>query len=242
MKIEFDALTDVGLKRKLNEDSILVNPDLGLFVVADGMGGHEGGEVASAMAVSTAEELFKHNKIQKNPLPLNKLIQMVFDKSSSKIFHKGNVESPEYLGMGTTMVLAAIDKKHIYFGNVGDSRVYLFRDDCLWQITEDHSLINEQIRAGVLSEEDAQFAAGKNVITRSVGFEKNVDADIFFREPKKGDKYLICSDGLSGLVPDFEITELMKKLPPKKLVKKAISMAKDFGGDDNISVIVVEFV
>lgn len=240
MKFNAWAKTDVGLKRSSNEDSILIDEKLGLFIVADGMGGHEGGEVASSIAVKTAKDVIQNQNYQKN-ISTENLIRRAFDEASQRIFHKSHVESPELMGMGTTMILALLKGDRLYFGNVGDSRAYLYRKPKLWQISEDHSLVNEQIKAGVIQEEDSENVVGKNVITRSVGFEKNVQPDVFVRSVQPGENILLCSDGLSGMVPDRQIAQLLADTAPAKVVPKAIQAAKKGGGDDNISVIFIQF-
>lgn len=240
MKFNAWAKTDVGLKRSSNEDSILIDEKLGLFIVADGMGGHEGGEVASSIAVKTAKDVIQNKNYQKG-ISTENLIRRAFDEASQRIFHKSHVESPELMGMGTTMILALLKGDRLYFGNVGDSRAYLFRRPCLWQISEDHSLVNEQIKAGVIREEDSENVVGKNVITRSVGFEKNVEPDVFVRTVQPGENILLCSDGLSGMVPDPQMAQLLNDTTAAKVVPKAIQAAKKGGGDDNISVIFIQF-
>lgn len=234
------AQTDVGLKREANEDSILVDESLGLFVVADGMGGHEGGEVASDIAVKTAQELVK-NKYQFGKISPENLLRKIYEVASARIFRKGNVENPELMGMGTTMVMGLFHNGHLYIGNVGDSRCYLFTDNKFWQLTADHSLVHEQIRAGLIREEDAETVAGKNVITKSVGFEEEVEPDIIVREVKKGELYLFCSDGLTGMVTDTKLCETLKEMKPSKAIDQCITLAKKGGGDDNISVVLVKF-
>ena len=169
MKFEVWAQTDVGLKRDINQDAILVDHDLNLFIVADGMGGHKGGEVASALAVETVQDVVS-KKVNEAKVAPRKVLSDAYREASSRIHHKSTYDSPDLMGMGTTMVLLWEHKGRIYVANVGDSRAYLFSPPSLWQLTEDHSLINEQVRAGVISEEEAPHVIGRNVITRSVGF------------------------------------------------------------------------
>ena len=238
MRYEVWAQTDVGLKRDINQDAILVDHDINLFVVADGMGGHKGGEVAAAIAVETVREVLTNRRADPKQSP-RKLLGDAYREASSRIHHKATFENPELMGMGTTMVLFWEAKGRIYIGNVGDSRTYLFIAPDLWQVTEDHSLINEQVRAGVISEEEAPHVLGRNVITRSVGFEKDVMVDILEREPVPNELYLLCSDGLCGLVTRERIHEILLHTPPQDIVAKCIKEAKAAGGDDNISVIVI---
>jgi len=239
MKFEFFAETDVGLRREINQDSILVDPELNLFVVADGMGGHKGGEVASGIAIETVREVFLQKITSPRLIPRD-LVEEAYREASRRIHERSTVSNPELMGMGTTMVLLWGYRGKLYFGNVGDSRAYIYREPgYLWQVTEDHSLINEQVRAGVISEEDAPKVIGRNVITRSVGFEKNVTVDVFQRDFRVDEKYLLCSDGLSGLVSGDKIAKIMKESTPEKIATKCVKEAKNAGGDDNISVICV---
>jgi len=143
--------------------------------------------------------------------------------------------------MGTTMVMSYVRDSKIYIGNVGDSRCYLYRKPFIWQLTEDHSLINEQIRLGIMSEEQARKTIGKNVITRSVGFERDVFPDLLEREVSSGDVYLFCSDGLSGMVSDSEMCSLFNQNPVEKIASIMIQKALEYGGDDNVTVLVLHF-
>lgn len=240
MKFNSWYLTDKGLRRESNQDSCLINKDLGLFIVADGMGGHSGGEVASSMAVETVEEIALHADSQKKSP--RELILQFYEEASRRIFDKAATERPELAGMGTTMVMSYLRGKHMYVGNVGDSRCYLFKKPHLWQITEDHSLINEQLRAGVMTEEQVHQFVGRNVITRSVGYERDVYPDIIDREVAPGEIFLLCSDGLSGLVTDQKISEILNENTPDKVVKACVEQALANGGDDNVTVMVIQII
>jgi protein phosphatase len=238
MEFEIWAQTDVGLRREINQDSILIDHDLGLFIVADGMGGHRGGEVASALAIETVQKVIRAELNMKGKkISPRELFGYSYREASSRIHHKSTHESPELMGMGTTMVGLFAYGKKIYIANVGDSRAYLYRNPYLWQLTEDHSLVNEQVRAGVIGEDDADRVQGRNVITRSVGFEREVTVDILEREFQLGDSFLLCSDGLSGLVTNAKILELCNSSTPEELVPNCIKAAEAAGGDDNVSVI-----
>jgi PPM family protein phosphatase len=240
MRFEVWAQTDVGLKRDINQDAILVDHELKLYIVADGMGGHKGGEVASAMAVEVTQDLVKRRTADSRLVP-RKVLADAYREASLRIFQKSSYENPELHGMGTTMVLLWANGERLYIGNVGDSRAYLFRaPDKLWQLTEDHSLINEQVKAGVITEEEAPHVLGRNVITRSVGFEKDVMADVIERDMVPGDHYLLCSDGLSGLVGYNRIVDILVKNSVENVIPKCINEAKAAGGDDNISVILIK--
>lgn len=239
MKFDAWVLSDKGRRRESNQDSVLINAEVGAFIVADGMGGHSGGEVASSLAVTSAEAVFKDpSSLDKSP---REVIVKAYEEASHRIFDKAAKENPELAGMGTTMVMCYIRKNHIYIGNVGDSRCYLFKKPYLWQITEDHSLINEQIRAGVLSEQQATQIIARNVITRSVGYEREIEPDIFEREIFPGETYLLCSDGLSSLVPDERISEILNAAAPDQALKNCVEQALVNGGDDNVSVLILHF-
>lgn len=239
MKPQVWAVSDKGSKRESNQDSYLVNESLGLFVVADGMGGHSGGEVASSLAVQTLETEIKVMKTAN--LSVKELIQKVYERASIRIFDKAAIESPELMGMGTTMVSCYVADGRMYIGNVGDSRCYLFDKNNLWQLTEDHSLLNEQIRSGILKPENAGSFTGRNVITRSVGYERVVYPDVIEREVRAGETYLLCSDGLSGLVPDPKILDCFKTKSLNEVALALVNLALAHGGDDNVTVLVLHF-
>ena len=232
------GISDKGLKREGNQDSFLIEDRVGLFIVADGVGGHFGGEVASALAVETVREVVCHPKATEFR-PRDVLAQ-AFEEASHRIFDRATQE-PRLNGMGTTMVLSYVRDNRIYIANVGDSRCYLYRKPYLWQVTEDHSLINEQIRLGMMTEDQARKMIGKNVITRSVGFERDVFPDLLEREISSGDVFIFCSDGLSGMVPDYEICNILNTTPIDKTTPMLIQRALDHGGEDNVTVVVVQF-
>jgi len=232
MQIKVWCKTDKGLKRESNQDSYLINETLGLYIVADGMGGHSGGEVASQLAVITAQDVIQKS-IGSTKRPRD-LMSKAYTQASQTIFDKAKYENPELGGMGTTMVMALLLNETLYIGNVGDSRAYLYRNPHLWQITEDHSLVNEQIRAGV---DLTNGLIGKNVITRSVGFERAVLADIMERPLQDGDCFLLCSDGLSGLVTDEKLCEILNQTPEHQIVDACIQEALKNGGHDNVTVL-----
>lgn len=238
MDIEVWANTDVGLKREINQDSILVDKGLNLYIVADGMGGHKGGEVASALAVETAQEIVKE-RLQDSKISPRKVMADAYREASARIHFKSIHENPELMGMGTTMVGILGFKNKFVFANVGDSRAYLYKNSLMWQVTEDHSLINEQVKAGVISEEEAPHVMGRNVITRSVGFEREVQVDTWERVVESGEIYLLCSDGLCGMIEDSQIAKILGETPIEKVVERCIDEAKNAGGDDNVSVILL---
>ena len=237
MRVRSCAISDVGRKRQKNEDSYLINDELNLFIVADGMGGHAGGEYASRIAITTIEEMFKHNPSGSSN-PEDVVVKAIRD-ASAKIIAKAE-EDRALKGMGTTVICLHLEDKHVILGHVGDSRAYLFRDGVLEQLTEDHSLVNEQVKTGLITAEEAKTHQFKNIITRSVGVSSDVEVDIVKKKLKSGDSFLICSDGLSNLV---EAKEMEKELCDRETVlaaKSMVDLANKRGGDDNITLLVVE--
>lgn len=228
--------TDRGLRRDSNQDSFLINHDVGLYVVADGMGGHSGGEVASQLAVKSAEQVFVD--LKGKGLSPRELIQRAYEESSHRIFDRAARES-QLAGMGTTMVMSYIEGNSVFFGNVGDSRAYLFRRPHLWQVTEDHSLVNEQLRAGLIRADQVRQFIGRNVITRSVGYERDVYADVLERPAERGDVFLLCSDGLSGMVVDEVIGEVLTQQANELGVNELLRRALNAGGEDNVTIMLI---
>ncbi|MBC7419105.1 MAG: Stp1/IreP family PP2C-type Ser/Thr phosphatase [Bdellovibrio sp.] len=238
MRFQSWCLTDKGLKREGNQDSFLIDDRLGLFIVADGVGGHFGGEVASALAVETVREVVGHPKAtQFKP---KEVIYQAYEEASHRIFDRSANEK-RLSGMGTTMVMGYVRDSKLFVANVGDSRCYLYRKPYLWQITEDHSLVNEQIRLGMMTEEHARKVVGKNVITRSVGFERDVFPDVLEREVSTGDVFLFCSDGLTGMVTDQDLCTMLNQNAADKVAPMMIDKALAHGGDDNVTVLVLHF-
>lgn len=241
MELHVWCQTDVGLRRETNQDFFLCDEEIGLYIVADGMGGHRGGEVASRMAAETLRESVREAMTKpgsRRPHPRLVLVEG-YESASHKVFDKSQEPGSDLQGMGTTLVAAFLHEDSIFIGNVGDSRAYLYSNDQLWQMTEDHSLMNEQLRAGLIKEADIPTFASKNVITRSVGFERDVQVDVIERKIHAGELILICSDGLSGLVPDDRIAEIFRNHKPSELVSIFINEAKKNGGDDNVTVMVL---
>lgn len=233
--------TDVGLRRDSNQDFYLVDEDIGLYVVADGMGGHRGGEVASRMAAETLRDVVRKTLSQSGSRRINPrvLLSQGYEEASRRIFAASQEPNANLEGMGTTLVAAFLYEGILYIGNVGDSRAYLFTNDRLWQLTEDHSLLNEQLRAGLVRAEELEKFVGKNVITRSVGFERDVQVDVIEKTIENGELFLMCSDGLSGLVSDERIAEICRSHRPEDIVPTCINEAKTNGGDDNVTVMVI---
>jgi protein phosphatase len=242
------ARTDVGMKRDHNEDSFLVNEDLGLFVVCDGMGGHAGGETASRLAVQTIEKELISAKLRPDdpfsangPLadsPLAGALREAVEGACAAVFRTSRA-NPELAGMGTTCISLVVHGDHAIVGHVGDSRAYLIRDGQVWQLSEDHSLVNEQVRAGLLTADEARHSRLKNIITRSVGFEEDVLVDVIGVETRAGDMFLLCSDGLSNLVENEEIRDALAQADLGEVPTVLIDLANARGGDDNITVVAV---
>ncbi len=232
LNITVHGKSDIGRKRSNNQDSFLIKQDLSLFAVADGMGGHSGGEVASAMAVKTLEKIF-HDRVD---LSVEKRLLESAQLANQAIWEHSNKEA-SLRGMGTTLTAVALEDSWLYVAQVGDSRCYLYRDHELFQMTEDHSQYYELLRAGMIHEIES-FGVQKNVITRSVGYERNVKVDLYARKMNSGDQYLICSDGLTGMVSNDQIAQVLQNFEPELAVQNLVDLANLQGGEDNISVIV----
>ena len=240
--------TDVGRKRDHNEDAFLVDEELGLFVVADGMGGHAGGGTASRIAVETIRarlqvareadpDLFTHpGELEESSL--REVLREAVESACQSIYQAAQGD-PALAGMGTTVTAAVVAGSNTYIAHVGDSRCYLARKGHIYQVSEDHSLVNEQLKAGAITPEEARNSRFKNIITRSVGFEADVTVDMMGLEVEPGDRMVVCCDGLSNLVDDDEILDVITKAPLASAPAKLIDLANDRGGDDNITVIVV---
>lgn len=235
------ARTDVGMIRSGNEDNYAVDVqrDRGLFVVADGMGGHAAGEVASEMAVQTVErELKGILKDLDEPTAANTLTDAL--RKANRTIHDRTITEVDKQGMGTTASVLLVSPTKYLIGQVGDSRVYLLRDGVLTQITKDHSYVQEQVDAGFLTPEQARYHPYSNVITRCVGASPDVEPDIYHGEVKIGDIFLVASDGLTGMVDDRRLAMLlMARNAPENKVTNLIKEANGRGGLDNITAIVV---
>ncbi len=245
MRMTSCGMTDVGIKRTNNEDNYLINDELNLFVVCDGMGGHAGGEFASAIAVNTVEEVLAN--LETTPEieaareegtveVVRERLRYAIRLAGKRIFEKASAEV-EYRGMGTTCLVVLVDSGNAFIGHVGDSRSYLVREGRIEQLTEDHSLVNEKVRAGLLTPEQARTHRLKNIITRSLGYTEEVEIDIQVRAVRRGDRFVLCSDGLSNLVETAEMGELARSLSPQDAVRQLIHLACERGGDDNITCV-----
>ena len=250
MALNAFGLTDVGRKRKHNEDAYLLDAERGLFVVADGMGGHAAGEVASRLTVESIQEFISGTEDDHdNTWPFgynnrysvdgNRLSTAV-ERANEKVM-RAVVNRPELKGMGTTVVAALFDEKRATLVHVGDSRAYLLRESELRRLTDDHSWVQEQVNAGILSEDEARSHPLKNVVTRALGGGMNVAVDLIEIPVGGGDRFLLCSDGLTGMVSDEEITSALSSLRSlEEIVRGLIDLANERGGVDNITAIVVE--
>ena len=239
--------SDVGMKRDHNEDSYLMAPDLRLYIVADGMGGHAGGELASGLAVSTIETHVRRHRAMvdtatSHPEPIghSPVGSLLSDavRGACNAVHSKAEQQPELRGMGTTTTALLFHDQHAFVGHVGDSRAYLVRDGQILQLSEDHSLVNEQVKAGLITEAQARVSRFKNIITRSIGIDVDVEVDIVAVEVKAGDAFLLCSDGLSNLVSDAEICDVVHDNFLHLIPGLLIELGNSRGGDDNNTVIV----
>jgi len=247
MRITSYGQSDIGKKRKNNEDSFLIDHDISLYIVCDGMGGHAGGEQASSTAVETIGDVLKTLSSSRNltfsssekdlPEAVN-MLKYAIKKASNQIYEKSK-NDPILKGMGTTCTALWIRNNHVHIAHVGDSRAYLVRGGTIQQVTEDHSWVREQVKAGLLSPEEAKLHSYKNIITRSVGFEEDVKIDTFTKDIQPGDTYVLCSDGMSNNVKDEDILKIITTSPVKEACLRLLSSAIDKGGDDNITAIVV---
>lgn len=233
-------ISDIGLKRKQNQDTGSVRPDLGLFVVADGMGGHQGGEIASQLCVETLIHTVETHPEEPDRALLDQAIQ-----NANEAILKRAQEDSKLHGMGTTATALLIRGDTATLLQVGDSRGYFWNEDGIWQLTKDHSLVQEKLRAGLITREQVKSDEMKNVITRSVGYEPGLKADSFTIQVARGDGFLLCSDGVSGPVDDalmFEILEETRKngLSLGEAAKRLIHTANSKSGDDNATVVLVK--
>lgn len=242
------ATTDVGLKREDNEDTFLVEPSLGLYLVADGMGGHAGGGTASKMAVRSVRQavlearrsggLFGRAASDVESGRVLEFLARVISETSARIFEESN-RLPELSGMGTTLTMFLVEGRRAYVAHVGDSRLYRLRNGSWVQITEDHSLVNEQVKAGFMTAAEAQQSRFRNIITRSVGFESEVTPDVLSLPLQHGDVFLLCSDGLSGMVSDEDMVAVLRDGRLCEAPARLVALAKKGGGDDNITLVVL---
>ena len=243
--IKVVRLTDIGKVRDHNEDAVASDLSIGLLVLADGMGGYRAGEVASEMAVLlVAAEITQamqdefYTELEKSDLlPESYMLKSAVEQANAAIYQVSQDE-PQCAGMGTTLVTGIFTNNKLVIGHIGDSRMYRLRGGALKQLTEDHSLVQEQINAGLITQEQAQTSSHKNLVTRALGIEPDVELELQELDVEVGDLYLLCSDGLSDMVSDAEIAETLREVNGNitQAANRLIHLANEHGGVDNISV------
>jgi serine/threonine protein phosphatase PrpC len=252
MKISYQAVTDVGRKRKGNEDSLFVNPEQKLYVVADGMGGHAAGEVASRVAVECINEFICLTSGDEDitwPFGLDQSISFDGNRLKSAIQYanrkvlEATRERKEYTGMATTVVAVLVDGEQANVAHVGDSRVYLVRGGDIRQLTVDHSWVNEQIESGAISADQARTHPLRNVVTRALGGKPELAVDLQVHKAELQDVLLLCSDGLTTMLPDPEIARVLRDSGGDidRAARALVDEANQKGGEDNITVLLVKF-
>ncbi|MCA9518436.1 MAG: serine/threonine-protein phosphatase [Myxococcales bacterium] len=257
MILEVHASSEVGCVREHNEDDCLVVPEERLFVVADGMGGHACGEVASRISIESLEAFYRDptltHKLEEAYHSLRRdgrvddlssfhefRLRSAIEYGNLQIFQEAS-QDPQLEDMGTTIVGLAFVGARVYVGHVGDSRAYRYRRGRLFQLTEDHSLANEYIRMRVLRPEDLPQFPYKNVIVRALGLQEDVLVDTYYRTTRPGDRYLLCSDGLTDLVDDNEIYEVLAAWPgARNAAEELVRRALEYGGIDNVTVMLID--
>ena len=248
VELQFAAATDTGLIRAHNEDSIAISSARGLAILADGMGGYNAGEVASGIATAILKESLE-NGLENFPWNLGanrasylqQLVVESIDHANIAIYETAR-NDPQYAGMGTTLVMALFHHDKITVAHVGDSRAYRLRHGTLELITRDHSLLQEQIDAGLIDPESARFSPNRNLVTRAVGVNYVVDVEIHDHLTEAGDVYLLCSDGLSDMLSTQEISEILTAMDAdlETISDALVQRANDNGGRDNTSVILIK--
>lgn len=238
MMVRMHTATDVGLQRKNNEDACITVDGAGLCVVADGMGGHLGGETASRLAIENVAKAFGSRETgSSNERKDAQLLSKCIQSANKEIFTRGNNDAA-LRNMGTTVVATVFDKDYVVTANVGDSRIYRYRNNVLEQVTEDHSWVGELRKKNLISEEDARSHPLKNIITRALGMEAGVEVDVKWDKVESGDMYLLCTDGLTDLITDSEILENIHRANGhlEQIAQNLIDAANRAGGSDNITV------
>ncbi|RJF97880.1 Stp1/IreP family PP2C-type Ser/Thr phosphatase [Noviherbaspirillum saxi] len=244
LELQIAAKTDTGMVRSHNEDAIFSSPEDGIAILADGMGGYNAGEVASAMAVDVTTQYLKAGlpelTSQRRDTRLHHLVVESIQRANTAILEAAHADE-RYEGMGTTIVVAIFREDKLTLAHVGDSRAYRLRANQLTQITRDHSLLQEQIDAGLVDPSWAPYAQNRNLVTRAVGVDANMEVEIHEHQVEEGDVYLLCSDGLSDMLLDEKIREIMSQsdMPLEIACDTLVQAANGNGGNDNISVMLV---
>lgn len=250
--LEAFGQTDVGRRRKLNEDNFVVDPESSLFAVCDGMGGHNAGEVASKLAIETLAAFIQKSHSEKEiTWPYGLDVNLSYDgnrlktaiKLSNKRVYKSADSREEYTGMGTTVVAALFSGNVMTVGSAGDSRCYLLREGQLSQVTKDDSWVSAAWAEGILNAEEIERHPLKNVITKAVGAKETIEIDVIEEHLKPGDVALLCSDGLHAMISDEEILKVLQPFPPTlgDAAARLIDAANEAGGKDNVSVVLVRY-
>jgi serine/threonine protein phosphatase PrpC len=240
MSIEFGVKTDVGLLRNKNEDDFIVNVDDGFFVVADGMGGHLGGDIASFLTCRLIKEGLIKELSGNNARDIIFRIHRVLNWINQEI-RRVSTKEPNMEGMGSTITLLLLREERYYIAQIGDSRVYLLRGEGLLKLTQDHSQVQELIDKGMITEKEAKYHSQAHIITRCIGVEDSIKPDFYYGDVTEGDIFLLCTDGLWGLVEKNNIEKILKKKKsPQQLSEILVEKAKSKGGNDNITALVIK--
>lgn len=251
MRVESAGLTDVGCVRKHNEDNLLVDPALGLFVVADGLGGHAAGEVASQIVVDRVAHFVAETREKDRTWPLEYDTSLSFDGNrlrvalllSDQAIADDIRQNPERETMGSTVVASLVHHRRVTLAHVGDSRAYILNDQGIRQVTRDHSWVAEQVAHGILTQAEARVHPFRNVITQALGNGGDLEIEVQEFELQDSDRLLLCTDGLSGMVGDQQIWDIVKNAPNlQEAANRLISVARENGGEDNITAVLVRLV
>lgn len=251
MEIRASGITDVGLKRERNEDAFSVNESLNLYVVADGMGGHLAGEVASKIAVNliansymtwmeskAASEVLFGQPDEALSTSGNYILSGI--RLANRVIHELASGNDKYHGMGTTVALLAVLPGRVVAANVGDSRIYMIRNGEIERLSKDHTIVAEQVEMGIMTKEEAEGSPMKHILTRNLGSSERVDAEVYELEPSENDRYLLCSDGVTDLMSDDEILKMVLQVEdPHQLCQEFINEALKRGGHDNTTIVSV---
>lgn len=245
MKIRAFGLTDVGRRRESNEDAFLLEPGRGVYAVADGMGGHAAGEIASGLAIDTLREVLRRDSAAKDGMTVDEAadwLRGAVVEANRRICDSIRLHE-ERRGMGTTVVALVHSGRDAVVGHVGDSRLYLLRGDELVRVTSDHSWVNEQVKLGLMNDDTAQRHPMRNIVTRALGSRPDVLVDLATVEVQSEDTFLLCSDGLNTMLSDEQIRDLLAghRNEPEKACRELVGAANQHGGEDNVTVVVACF-